>query len=401
MEKKTISAGIIGAGGFIGQEHLKRLTKRIDGVAVTALYDINKEKTDALAAAYGAESMESVDALIASDKVDAIVITAWDGVHAEMTNKAIAAGKPVFCEKPLATTKADCAEIVRIEQAAGRNLVQVGFMRRYDPDYRKIKAILDSGELGKPLMAHCISRTPRIAAGFTNAMQVTNVLIQKIDQFRWLFGEELVRGQMLAARNTKFAADGLNDPQLALMWTESNILIDVERSVHSYYGYKIDMEIVCGKDTIRLPLDTNVNVLMDFGGGVTGTLWASQIAIGHECDSGIYVIGTEGSLEWTATDCDHLIYTPRSQPSQRLSAGADYLLDASTRLSRVGAGHNEGFIEAFSNIYRSFCNVLSDRKAGRENTTDTFPTVEDGVLGVRFVEACVRSHTAGGVWMDV
>ena len=92
MEKKTISAGIIGAGGFIGQEHLKRLTKRIDGVAVTALYDINKEKTDALAAAYGAESMESVDALIASDKVDAIVITAWDGVHAEMTNKAIAAG---------------------------------------------------------------------------------------------------------------------------------------------------------------------------------------------------------------------------------------------------------------------------------------------------------------------
>ena len=97
-----------------------------------------------------------------------------------------------------------------------------GFMRRYDPDYCKIKAILDSGELGKPLMAHCISRTPRITAGFTNAMQVTNVLIHEIDQFRWLFGEELVRGQMLAARNTKFAADGLNDPQLALMWTESN-----------------------------------------------------------------------------------------------------------------------------------------------------------------------------------
>ena len=59
---------------------------------------------------------------------------------------------------------------------------------------------------------------------------------------------------MLAARNTKFAADGLNDPQLALMWTESNILIDVECSVNSYYGYKIGMEIVCEKDTIRLPL---------------------------------------------------------------------------------------------------------------------------------------------------
>lgn len=159
-------------------------------------------------------------------QIDGAVVTAWDGVHAEVTSKAIAAGKPVFCEKPLTTTKANCAEIVRNEQ--------VGFMRRYDPDCCKIKAILDSGELGKPLMAHCISRTPRIAAGFTNAMQVTNVLIHEIDQFRWLFGEELVRDQMLAARNTKFAADGLNDPQLALMWTESNILIAVGCSVNSY-----------------------------------------------------------------------------------------------------------------------------------------------------------------------
>lgn len=74
-------------------------------------------------------------------------------------------------------------------------------MRRYDPDYCKIKAILDFGELGKPLMAHCISRTPRIAAGFTNAMQVTNVLIQEIDQFRCLFGEELVRGHAGGAQH--------------------------------------------------------------------------------------------------------------------------------------------------------------------------------------------------------
>ena len=150
-------------------------------------------------------------------QIDGAVVTAWDGVHAEVTSKAIAAGKPVFCEKPLATTLEDAKKVVEAEKASGKRLLQIGFMRRFDPDYIKMKKILDSGELGAPLMAHCISRTPRIAAGFTNAMQVTNVLIQEIDQFRWLFGEELVRGQMLAARNTKFAADGLNDPQLALM----------------------------------------------------------------------------------------------------------------------------------------------------------------------------------------
>lgn len=253
-ENKIIGVGILGAGGFIGQEHLKRINQVIDGAKVTAIYDLNQEKANLLAGKYDVENMESADALIASDKVDAVMITAWDGVHAEFTQKAIAAGKPVFCEKPLATTKADCAKIVKQEKQAGKNLIQVGFMRRFDPDYQKIKSILDAGELGKPLMAHCISRTPRIAAGFQNSMQVTNVLIHEIDQFRWLFGEEIVKGQMLTARDTQFAEAGLHDPQLALLWTESNILIDVECSVNSYYGYEIGMEIVCEKGTIRLPM---------------------------------------------------------------------------------------------------------------------------------------------------
>lgn len=254
MSKKELSIGVLGAGGNIGHTHSQNIATYVDGARLAAVYDLNTERAEEVAKTYGAKVMASAEELIASPEIDAVVIASWDGTHADLAVKCIEAGKPVFCEKPLATTKADCAEIVRNEKAAGKNLVQIGFMRRFDPDYCKIKAILDSGELGRPLMAHCISRTPRIAAGFTNAMQVTNVLIHEIDQFRWLFDEELVRGQMLAARNTAFAADGLNDPQLALMWTESNILIDVECSVNSYYGYEIGMEIVCEKGTIRLPL---------------------------------------------------------------------------------------------------------------------------------------------------
>lgn len=254
MSKKELAIGVLGAGGNIGHTHSQNIATYVDGARLAAVYDLNTERAEEVAKTYGAKVMASAEELIASPEIDAVVIASWDGTHADLAVKCIQAGKPVFCEKPLATTKADCAEIVRNEKAAGKNLVQIGFMRRFDPDYCKIKAILDSGELGRPLMAHCISRTPRIAAGFTNAMQVTNVLIHEIDQFRWLFDEELVRGQMLAARNTAFAADGLNDPQLALMWTESNILIDVECSVNSYYGYEIGMEIVCEKGTIRLPL---------------------------------------------------------------------------------------------------------------------------------------------------
>ena len=199
MEKKTISAGIIGAGGFIGQEHLKRLTKRIDGVAVTALYDINKEKTDALAAAYGAESMESVDALIASDKVDAIVITAWDGVHAEMTNKAIAAGKPVFCEKPLATTLEDAKKVVEAEKASGKRLLQIGFMRRFDDSYAEAKRRIDAGDIGKVVLVRSYTQDPRTTIEGTlkfaphSGGQYLDMCVHDLDLIRWFTGAEVKR----------------------------------------------------------------------------------------------------------------------------------------------------------------------------------------------------------------
>lgn len=176
----------------------------------------------------------------------------------------------------------------------------------------------------------------------------------KVDTSAWRFQPEKV-GSSLCANDL-----GTHAEQMVTQFTG----LHVKRVLAMMDTYPRD-----------LPLDTNVNVLMDFGGGVTGTLWASQIAIGHECDSGIYVIGTEGSLEWTATDCDHPIYTPRSQPSQRLSAGADYLLDASTRLSRVAAGHNEGFIEAFA-LSRPVCAAIRPEASGW--TYKAAPSLFDG-----------------------
>lgn len=252
-QNNEIRMGIIGAGGFIGQGHLRRIAYSVEGAVPTMIYDLNTERVNQLCAQYGIKAAASAEELIASPDVDAVLIAAWDGVHAELTRKCIEAGKPVFCEKPLATTLEDCADVVAAEKASGKKLVQVGFMRRYDADFRKMKEILDSGELGHPIMAHCISRTPKIAAGFTDPMQVTNIVIHEIDQFRWLLGEPIARGQMIYGRPTCFAEEGLHDPQLALMWSESGVLIDVECAANSYYGYEIECEIVCEKGTIRLP----------------------------------------------------------------------------------------------------------------------------------------------------
>lgn len=253
MKQEKIRVGVIGSAGFIGSGHLHRLAAAIDGARPTAVYDVKRDKLETQAARYGVKIFDSADEMITSDEIDAVLIASWDATHAEFTQKCIAAGKPVFCEKPLATTLEDCKAVLEAEKQSGKTLVQVGFMRRFDPDYIKMKKIIQSGELGAPIMAHCISRTPKVASGFTDSMQVTNIAIHEIDVMRWLLDEPIVKGQMIYGRSTSFAEKGLHDPQLALMWSESGCLIDVECAANSYYGYEVQCEIVCEKGTIRLP----------------------------------------------------------------------------------------------------------------------------------------------------
>jgi predicted dehydrogenase len=151
----------------------------------------------------------------------------------------------------------------------------------------------------------------------------------------------------------------------------------------------------------HLPLETNTTVLLDLGNGISGELWASQIAIGKACDPEIYVVGTKGALEWHHTQPDTLRYTPKGGPTQLWQTGRDYTAPESRRLARVSAGHHEGFFEAFGNIYRSFCEVLLARVEGREAQGWKFPTIADGLDGMKFVAACVESHEKGNIWVEL
>ncbi|MGL6199839.1 MAG: Gfo/Idh/MocA family oxidoreductase [Lachnospiraceae bacterium] len=258
--KKAISVGIIGAAGTIGEMHAQSIAAEIDGANLVAIYDLNLPKIKKLADKYDAKIMESAESSIDSPLVDAVIVASWDETHAELTNKCIAKHKPVFCEKPLATNAADCKDLLKAEQSAGENLVQLGFMRRFDPCYKKIKDILKSGKLGIPLMAHCISRTPRIASSHTTPMHITNIVIHEIDIFRWLLEEDVNTVQALFPRKTSLASAQLQDPQFVIMQSKSGVLIDVEVSANSYYGYEIQCEVVCEKGTIRLPDQAEVMV---------------------------------------------------------------------------------------------------------------------------------------------
>ena len=109
----------------------------------------------------------------------------------------IAAGKPVFCEKPLATTQDACQRIVEAEVAAGRRLVQVGFNRRYDPAHRALKQAIDGGAIGAPLLAHCAHRNASVPEHYTRDMSIADTAIHEIDELRWLFGTEITAVQVL------------------------------------------------------------------------------------------------------------------------------------------------------------------------------------------------------------
>ena len=124
---------------------------------------------------------------------------------------AIAAGKPVFCEKPLAVTAEGCKRIVDAEAAKGKRLVQVGFMRPYDQGYRALKNVITSGEIGEPLMLHCAHRNPRVGENYTTNMAITDTLIHEIDVLRWLLDDDYVSVQVVFPRKAKHAKAHLKE----------------------------------------------------------------------------------------------------------------------------------------------------------------------------------------------
>jgi len=249
----TVRVGVIGTG-MIGQDHIRRITEVIPGGRVAAVTDVDLERAGQVAAGLpGARVHPTGQDLITDSDVDAVLVTSWGATHEEYVLAAIAAGKRVFCEKPLAPTAAGALRIVEAELAAGRRLVQVGFMRRYDAGYNAIKDALDAGQVGAPLLMHCAHRNPAAPPyGFTTDMIISDSAVHELDLVRWLFDEEIAAVTVLRPRPTSKVGGELQDPLVLLLEMASGTLVDVEVFVNAGYGYDIRAEVVGESGTLAL-----------------------------------------------------------------------------------------------------------------------------------------------------
>ncbi|MGW3208517.1 Gfo/Idh/MocA family protein [Streptomyces sp. NPDC001135] len=247
-----LGVAVLGAG-HMGADHIRRLDQVVSGARVAAVADPDVERAkEATAGLDGVTVHADPVAVLDAPAVAAVLIASPGPAHEEALLAAFARGLPVLCEKPMVPDSAGALRVVEAEARLGRRLAQIGFMRRYDAEYRRLKALLDGGGLGRPLMLHCTHRNVSSPGRFTSAMLINSSVSHEIDAARWLLGQELTAVTVLRPTPSAGAPEGLLDPQFVLFETEGGALVDVEVFVNCGFGYQVRCEAVCEKGSARI-----------------------------------------------------------------------------------------------------------------------------------------------------
>ena len=289
-------------------------------------------------------------------------------MHAPVATAFLNAGINVICDKPLCTTSGDGESLVKLAQDKGV-IFAVTYNYSGYPMVRQARAMVEAGDLG----------TIRVV----QAEYPQDWLTEKLED----------SGQKQASWRTDPARSGAG-----------GCVGDI--GTHAYhlasYVTGLEAESVLADLTTFVegrPLDDNVHVMLRYAGGAKGMLWASQVAPGNENGLKLRVYGTKGGLEWRQEEPNTLWFAPFGEPPRKITRAGAGAGDAAGRVTRIPAGHPEGYLEGFANVYREVADAIIARRTG--NAPDSavqFPTVSDGLSGVRFIEAAVKSSAAGGVW---
>ena len=208
----------------------------------------------------GARVVDDPIAAINDPEIDAVLIASPGAAHQEQVNACLEVGLPVLCEKPLTTDVASAYAIVQQEATLSRPLIQVGFMRRFDPEYVALKGLITSGGLGNPLIVHCAHRNPAVPDFFDSEFMMRDSVVHEVDVARFLLDEEISTVQVLRGIPTSAAPAGTSDPMIVVFETESGRLVTDEIYVRSGVAYEVRTEVVGEQGSAIIGLDQNLQM---------------------------------------------------------------------------------------------------------------------------------------------
>jgi predicted dehydrogenase len=378
MATRRLRVGIVGGGqgAFIGSVH--RIAALIDGEAELVAGALSSDPEKAAASArtwYLPRSYDRYQDMAARecalpDGIDYVIVATPNHLHYPVARAFLEAGIHVICDKPLAFS---LPEATALAELVGRGTALFALTHNYT---------------GYPLVRHAREMVRNGALGELRKVQV------EYNQ-DWLMSPLEQQGNKQAEWRTDPARAGLSCCVGDIGTHAANLLEFVTgRAINALCA---DLSsFVAGRR-----LDDDANMLLRLEGGAKGTLVCSQVACGEENALTLRLYGSAGGIEWHQQAPNTLIFKPPgSAPWQQLRTGRAGLSAAATEATRTPAGHPEGYLEAFGNIYRSFMADVRCVAAGRPPKRD-YPSAADGVRGLRFVEAAVQSSQAGAVWVSL
>ncbi len=368
-----------GAGAFIGGVH--RMAARLDNrfELVAGALSSSAEK----AQASGRELGLAEDRIYSSYKdmairearlkngIEAVSIVTPNHVHYEAAKEFLRRGIHVICDKPLTSTLADAKKLKKVADESGALFVLTHNYTGY-PMVRQAREMIANGELGD--------------------LRVVQVEYAQ----DWLTEAVEATGAKGAVWRTDPAQSGLGGATGDIGTHAFNLASFVTGLTLDSLAADLD-SFVEGRR-----LDDNAHVMLRFAGGAKGMLWCSQVAPGNENALRLRVYGTKGGIEWAQEDPNYLWFTPFGEQKRLITRGGAGVGSATPRVTRVPAGHPEGYLEAFATIYSEAANAIEAHRNGKKpDSAVIYPTVDDGLKGVAFIDACVRSSQKNGVWVKL